>query len=791
MRNASRFSLRNQQGSVFLGSIVLVAVMTLLGIALFDLAAIEAKLSTEDTAWSQLLYCANAGLSRVMIDIDLTPTPGGRMTQITNAIAAGPGATITWPSSGTEPLNLGGFTGFRCNITTTFTDDTVSVPPVRVLRSTATAPNGLSRTAQIQLNFLAQSFQYSGVADTSNLYVSGVGFPANNPSPGSGGPVGPGGADVINGNVFVGCAAGQVSPCGQVYVGSPSVTCTGTTTATCTNQPPCYSGSSPNCITDLASNFAPFGTGTTGPLGATINPRILPAGITGPATPTVATTLPSASWNQASTERSPSWPATGDTLPFQAGATNLPAPDVVSYMNDIRAAVGMVNGASGNLTGTFQGSPVYNLRAIFETLGYNATSGILNTPPNCSCGTATAQNCKIYCQLLPVGLRYNAQGNYATGTNSTPGNDFYITGTGAGSEYCNTAPYCGHTNFGTNTPSPATVAAGAQAVMDLRSTFSVPPIFLANGNLWWSNADGSWYGIRASGRALFVATNDVYVSDNILYKNGIGPKNSKGVPTGCPTGSNDPACIPATADMLGFISGRDIWYGDPIQGFFNEAAAIMLAGRDINYVFQKGDGTLLTPSNPITLDGTMLANGHINLFRDYANSGMTSSTTPPWTPTAGSTAQCGNGSQGPTCLPVAFNPKDTTCGSSIGCWNFLSRNALSGVVTYCTQAPAATCGPNCATSCTFTTPGGPITRNLSSFKECPPGVSSTNCNSNFARRITHYQMTLNYDPRLYDPALVPPGMTLNVNLVTGQVLPGSTFANSWKGWRECPSATCN
>src|SRR6266849_5420838 len=131
MGNARSLTIQNQRGSVFLVSVVLVAVMTLLGVAIFDLASIEANLSTGDTAGNQLLYCANAGLGRVMVDTALTPAPGGRMTQITSALAT-PGSTITWPAAGTEPLNFGNVGGLPCSITTTFTDDTVN--KVRLLR---------------------------------------------------------------------------------------------------------------------------------------------------------------------------------------------------------------------------------------------------------------------------------------------------------------------------------------------------------------------------------------------------------------------------------------------------------------------------------------------------------------------------------------------------------------------------------------------------------------------------------------------------------------------------------
>jgi hypothetical protein len=181
MRDVWGPSLRGQRGSILLGSLIFIAIATMLGLALFNLAVIEASLSTGDEAWSQLLYCANAALSRVMVD---TPV---RMAQITTALAT-PGSTITW---GPETLRVspavgqsGSFTGFACTTTTTFVDIVDPVNPTnnqRRLQATAVAPSGAQRTARIQLGFVPNTFRYalkpaiSSSAELGILQGRGVG----------------------------------------------------------------------------------------------------------------------------------------------------------------------------------------------------------------------------------------------------------------------------------------------------------------------------------------------------------------------------------------------------------------------------------------------------------------------------------------------------------------------------------------------------------------------------------------------------------------------------------------
>ena len=628
MRHIWRLTGGDERGGIFLSGIMLVAVVTLLGVALFDLATIEAGLTTGDGVSNQLLYCAEGALGRTMAD----SAAGGRLQTITSALQAAPGGTITWNETVTTQA-------VTCANAITFTDDTAKSR--RLLQATSTAPNGTRRSVRIQLAFLAAPFQYALVGNNGDFYMGGAG---SVPSSGAGG------ADVIKGDIFVN---------GRVLIGSPPGSCVG---AGC--------GSSPS-----------------------INPRSTTDG-----SPTVS--LPTGTaWTQAQADNSSAWPSTGDTNPFGYNAA-MPQPDVVGYVGSVKAAAGITAGTpTGNMTGTLSGSRVFNLSTIFATLGVNA-NGSLRQPSGCSCGGASG-NCLIYCQLQPLGVMLNPPDRAAENATTT-GANFYFDGTDTGEQF---------TSLG------KTGQRGAQRLLDFAAVAAAPPIIFADGNIWF-NQLGS-YGFAVNGRATMVSTNDITLADNLIYKDGLSNSGS------------------ATADMLALIAQRDVWYGDPRFGTFVEGSGIMLAGRDFNFVFLDNSGNLKPPENPIILNGTMLANRQVAMFRDFA--------TPSGTSSANS---CDASDNGTTCQPVRFDPSATSCGGSGGCWRFLKRDASGNVTDDTTKAPFRECG--------------------SSAPTCPLG----------SRRISHFQMTLNYDDRLFTNAsLIPPG------LPTGA---GVNFANTWKDWQECP-----
>ena len=625
-----RLTVDNQRGSIFIAGLVLVMIMTLLGMALFDLSRFESALAIGDAASSQVLYCAEAALGRTMVD----QAPGGRIDQINIAAATTPGSTLAWNE--TVTTNAG-----TCTNAITFTDDTATVPVRRLLQASSTGPNGIQRSVRVQLVFLAVHYEYVAVGNAGDFYLGAkAGDPAGPPPS-----AGPGGGDIINGDIFVN---------GRILVGSPA------SSAVCSGGP---------C------------SGANAVLNVQVNPR---STTDTRATVSVRT---GSTWSQLKTDNSNAWPSAGDPTPF-GFRPDMPNPDVAAYVSSVMAAAG------SGMTGTYQGIPVFNLSAIFATLGANS-NGSLTQPSGCSCGGSPSGNCGTYCQLQPLGVMKNPSDRVTENT-STTGNDYYLDGTQPGGELI----------------SGKSGQRGAQRLVDFAAVSGQPPIILADGNIWFNSLDS--YGFAINGRATIVATNDVLLSDNMIYKDGLSNTNS------------------ATADMLGLVGARDIWYGDPRFGTFYEGSGIMLAGRDFNFVFYDSSLTPKTPDNAITLNGTMLANRQIAVFRDFAN---------PSNPNA----TCAGGTTG--CQPIRFDPSNTSCGSADGCWRFIARDANGNITFDATKAP---------------------------FRECR-GLGA--CAAGTAV-ISHYQMTLNYDNRLFPgSSLTPPGLPGGAGLI---------FANSWRDWQECP-----
>jgi hypothetical protein len=81
-------ALQNERGSVLLISIVLVVVMTLLGLALFDLAAIENTMSLANQSDAQAFEIAQAGVERALERL--------RRTFETEAVTPGPDLVPSW-----------------------------------------------------------------------------------------------------------------------------------------------------------------------------------------------------------------------------------------------------------------------------------------------------------------------------------------------------------------------------------------------------------------------------------------------------------------------------------------------------------------------------------------------------------------------------------------------------------------------------------------------------------------------------------------------------------------------
>ena len=633
--------------------LVITGVITLLGVALFDLAATETEVSAGDRVSNQLVYCAEGALARTMVD------SAGRMGQISNALLL-PGATLSWSETTTT-------NSIRCATTITFTDD--STNKRRMLQATSSAPNGVQRSVRIQLNFLPLDFQYAMVADFGDLYLGGAGS-----TPSSG----PGGSDIVNGDIFIN---------GKAYIGSPSVLCSG---GSCVNTTACGQG-----------------TCSSSPQ---VNPRT-----TLDSTPTVSVPT-SSSWTQALSDHSSAWPTSSDSKPFGKQA-DLPQPDVSGYVSALKGAVGITGSNPGNLTGFYQGSPVYNLSAIFAALGRSSSDGSLVKPSGCSCGGGTAGNCAVYCQLVPLGVKMNAPGTRSSMTDRTPEDDFFIDGVYKGSEQV----------------SGKSGVYGAQAVMDFTQVSSQPPVLLASGNVWFTHTQS--YGWVVDGRAMVVATNDVIMGDNLIYKNGLGPAG------GCASGSTDAACQPATADMLGIIAQRDIWIRRPAvrdvpRGLGDHARR---AGLQL-CVLRRGrrPDDAGRPVRPERHDAVQPADRRLPRLRRPERHQLEEQLR----------------RQHHVVLAHRLRPEQHHLrgGRRVLALRLAKLNDRCGELRH---HPERVQG---------------VQRELVSR---PSGT----------RRISHYQMTVNYDARLFaNPMLQAPA--LSVQTLTG--LPGANFGKSWRNWQECP-----
>lgn len=685
MRGVVRLTVGSERGIVFLSALVLVLVMTLLGAALFDLSHIERVLVTGDAASTQSIYCAEAALMRTVND-------PGRISDIGNVPLEG---SLTWTGVGLslpgDDPDLATPSGPCRNVTVTFNH---ALGPRLTLTALLDPPQTgttlTARGAQIQLIFLEPAFEYAVVSNSGQLHLRGRG-----PVP----PSGAGGRDRIDGDVFVSGPPGSLPFTPAAVLGEP--------------------------LTGQEPTILPRETDDTRP---TIS---LPLGTTF----TVHNNSPDF------------FPATGDTLP-QGYQSNMPQPNVVGYVSNIKQAAGITPGnPTGNLTGTHQGSPVYNLKKIFDTLGRNS-DGSLTQPSGCGCTGSPGGNCKVFCDLQPLGIKLNptsggAVNNRSQEIASTPGDDYFFDGAcQSGGFPCNpnvNVPLEGPDNAG------KTGTRGAQRKVALAR--DAPPVFLVEGNAWF-HAKDAW-GIAIEGRGTIVATNDVLLADNVIYMHGI---------------TNDPAVYPdstnpATADMLGLVAQRDLWFGDPNFGTFLEGSGVMLAGRDFNFVFFKADGTCCAApeDNGVTLNGTMLANRQVALLRDFAHPTRANANCPP-----SSTA----------CKPVAYFPVPSEDGTILGVWKFVKRLRCPEDGCPVEQDGQIVIDPAPTSN--------PVTNAAlaAGFIECgAPGLPSCTGAGVLRRRISHYQMSINYERRLFTNAeLVPPGLPTGL----GQIFAG------WHSWRQCP-----
>lgn len=693
-----RAALRDERGTALLMGLTIVMVMTLLGVALFEMSTIEASLARGDAADIQAFYCAEAEAARVYALYG----PGSDPEASLGSQAFAP-TTLVLPS------------GTYVSRAVTAVNPTSGAVTVT---ATCTMPDGRTRTVQRNATreYLNSMLQFALAATGSDGQSATPGTVGDLVLGGDGSPIvvggpGVGGADTIAGDIFV---AGNVSLRGQ-----------GTVTGYGSTDPPAITVAPGKNVTSTSARFDPLAAGATGQ--GTISP-----------------------------------------LPVMSGSQGI--------MDQIRAAVTDGNGAQ-KMTGNLGGAPVYNLSEIFRRLGATSEGNRernLARPSGCAFGVKSADvNCQVWQDLVILGPRqlcgsagcpsdfvgptdlpsYFFMGlprSPSVAPQGTPFSTIYSAAVSGSQELRQlgfTTQYSSlggrlDAILGTNPTGEGLIErlVDLTVSVDARAgtvTERPPSIFYVDG--YW-RTDGATSGFAYNGRGTIAATKSVILSDSVLYLGNMANTNKSTPSTGCPSGGTDRASCGA-ADMLGIMAQENIWMGDP-NGRIQQVDAVMLAGRDVNLVEYAASAATCCDgqTNPLTFNGTMLALRGTALARDWAD------------PTPGREGQTCNTAQ-PPCRPVTFVASDASCGVT-GCWRYLSKDPATGLFQIDTAVGAF---QGCVT--TQAQPLQPTT--------CPTG----------SRRVTHFQLTINYDTRLQtNPELIPPG------LPTG----GRTVYSGLAGlWRDC------
>jgi hypothetical protein len=141
-----------------------------------------------------------------------------------------------------------------------------------------------------------------------------------------------------------------------------------------------------------------------------------------------------------------------------------------------------------------------------------------------------------------------------------------------------------------------------------------PSIFYVDG--YW-RSDDSASGFAYNGRGTIVASKSVILSDSLLYLGNMSNVNAD-APKGACSATDRGLC--GAADMLGIIAQENIWIGDP-NGQIHEVDAVMLAGRDINLVQYAASAATCCDgvTNELTFKGSVLALRGTALARDWAD----------------------------------------------------------------------------------------------------------------------------------------------------------------------------
>jgi hypothetical protein len=732
MRRMWQQTLGSERGSALLIGLSLIMIMTLLGVALFEMTTIEASLVTKDGWELQAFYCAEAQAARILNLYNLqdpkNPTGDGDGTR----------QGQTFPDT-TMRLGNGDYT-FNGSATVDPVTQVVTVTatcampwgpspkPTRTVVWTGTRqfdPNPRYRNAVLGGGINPANGNQEFLGD---LFLGGSGVPVN-----SGGNYVLG-ADTVNGKVYV---AGNAYLNGQSAVNTYGAGDTGPRITV-------YAGKS---VVDNSTGFDSTVPGSTAQ--STLNP------------------MPS-----------------------------LSNPQGTGKIDEIQAAVNP--GGTPVMKGAYGGTTVYNLTEIFRQLGQTSEGNSernLARPTGCTFGTASVDpKCQVWQDLVIIGPKQTCAPICMSGLvgpsdkpsyffmglprspslvpQSTSFNAIFDAAVKASAELRQLGFVAGNypsigtrldSMLGTNIDGEGKadrlvdLTVGVDPATGQSVLRSAPPIFYVDG--YW-RVDGGTAGLAYNGRGVVVSSKSMIVSDNLLYLGGLSNVNLDVPPsTGTCASAGSGATFAAScgqADMLGLMAKEDIWMGDS-NGLVHEISAIMLAGRDVNFFDYTSAATCCRgPSNPVTFNGTVMATRQAALIRDWAY---------PNADHLGPEAQCNSAAAG--CRPVAFFPGDNSCGVGVvGCWKFMKLDTTTGILSV--DSTLASFKDGCVT--TSVSPLAPA-----SCAVVQPG----------SRRVTHFQLNVNYDSRLQDnPGLIP------IGLPPGGNAGYQGFVNTAR-WKDCrASSTC-
>jgi len=145
------------------------------------------------------------------------------------------------------------------------------------------------------------------------------------------------------------------------------------------------------------------------------------------------------------------------------------------------------------------------------------------------------------------------------------------------------------------------------------------PLDLGEGKVYWVDGDvwiheKTTYGFLVDGKITIVATGDIHISDNIIYKDSQSMLGLVALGKWAYEGAGE-------ARQLALQSGGNIWFGDPRYGTTYRVEALMLAANDFYYSTDSITGGVEQPQTGFDVYGNLCALDQINIAKDWFDDG--------------------------------------------------------------------------------------------------------------------------------------------------------------------------